>query len=97
MNAIRCPKCLSYNRMYQAPVGKVVRNTYATSGRVYDDCNACNGSGYLPTVVVDSIVKSFPERAEKILEELGWGGDHFYFRLGDLYVGVEAKDGYIHT
>jgi len=100
MNAIRCPKCIYNEQTYKAPLGKVVRNPGAVllNGRsVVDDCNACNGSGYIPAVVLDSIRKSFPKEAEDIIKSLRWSGDHYSFLRWDMYVGVEVKDGYIHT
>lgn len=100
MNATQCPKCKTHASIYSAPMGKVVRNPAALhNGVVYDDCNACNGTGYVPGVVVDSIV-SFartPERAREYLDALRWGGDHFSFMAHGMYVGVEVADGYLHT
>lgn len=101
MNATRCPKCLYDNQNRNAPLGKVVRNPYAAKdlAPVHDDCNACNGTGYVPGVVVDSIVRfarNDNEKAQKILSELRWSMDHFSFMAGIMYVGVET-DGYLHT
>jgi hypothetical protein len=101
MQATRCPKCIYYEQTHRAPLGKIVRNPYAREGSpVYDDCNACNGSGYIPMVVVDSIVKfarGDVKRAEQILVELKWHSDHFAFMAGNMYVGIEKEDGYLHT
>jgi len=97
-SAIRCPKCSYYERCYYAPLGKIVRNPSAgLKDAVFDDCNACDGTGYIPPVVLDSIKKSFPKRYEEIVSQLRWSQDHYSFMLGGMYVGVEVKDGYIHT
>jgi hypothetical protein len=48
-------------------------------------------------VVEQSIRRRYPDRAEQILADLKWAGDHFYFMLGTMYVGVEKNDGYMHT
>ena len=96
-NAIRCPKCISHERMYRAPLGKTVRNPYAASGNfMYDECDACNGTGYLPLLIIASIEKSFPNNAAEILGKLRWSGDHFSFDWHGIYVGVEV-DGYCHS
>lgn len=96
---IRCPKCASHMRMYSAPLGKIVRNPFAIGpGVVHDDCNACNGTGYVPGVVTKS-VRDFArdnESADKYLAALRWSGDHFSFNAHGMYVGVEL-DGYLHT
>lgn len=100
MQAIRCPKCKSQEALYNAPLGKVVRNPYATPGGVpvHDDCNACEGTGYVPTKVVESVVRfaRTPEKAAEILAALRWSYDHFSFDAHGMYVGVEV-DGYLHT
>jgi len=99
MDAIRCPKCSVQATIYNAPIGKVVRNPYASlSEAVHDDCNACNGSGYVPGVVLDSI-QSFArtqEKAKEYASNLRWSYDHFSFDAHGMYVGIEL-DGYLHT
>jgi hypothetical protein len=99
-NTIRCPKCSYYEQTYKAPLGKIVRNPAAllvnNGNGVVDDCNACNGSGYIPTVVLDSIKQAFPSMYDKIVSELRWSMDHYSFMLGEMYVGCEL-DGYIHS
>ena len=98
MNAIRCPRCIFHEQSYNAPLGKCVRNPYAALDKaVHDDCIACNGTGYVPTVVVESICKSFPNDAESIVKDLRWSMDHFSFVRWGMYIGVEVKDGYIHS
>ena len=49
-HTLRCPRCLYWEQFYQAPLCKEVRNPYASAelGRVYDDCRACSGTGYVP-------------------------------------------------
>lgn len=97
-NAIRCPKCPYHEQAYQAPLGKILRNPHANTGKiVWDDCNACNGTGYIPLVVLDSIRNSFPKSYEKIVKDLRWSMDHYSFVIHGMYVGVEVSDGYIHT
>ncbi len=76
-----CPTC--------AATGKV-------SKAVYDDCKACDGSGFVPDVVVNAIRNAFPNNADDILKELRWSMDHFSFTRWGMYVGVEC-DGYIHS
>jgi hypothetical protein len=78
-------------------MGKVVRNPYAKGTPVLDDCYACDGTGYVPDIVVSEIRRCFPEKAPRILSELRWSMDHFSFMLGGIYVGVEKNDGYIHS
>ena len=97
---IKCGKCSYYHEYENAPIGKdITRPNWAerSGKRVETDCNACNGTGNVPDVVINSIKKRYPEKAEKILSELKWGGDHYYFILDSLYVGCEVKDGYLHT
>lgn len=99
MNATRCPKCKTHATIYLAPMGKIVRNPEALhNGVVHDNCNACNGTGYVPGVVVDSIVKfaRTKERAQEYLDQLRWSYDHFSFNAHGMYVGCEP-DGYLHT
>jgi hypothetical protein len=49
-------------------------------------------------VVVEAIVKAWPEQAAEILPamERNHFGGHWYFNRWGMYVGVE-DDGYIHT
>lgn len=99
MDAIRCPRCKVQATIYNAPVGKVVRNPEAgLTNAVHDDCKACNGTGYIPGVVLDSITKFArdPVKAKEYAEALHWNYDHFGFKAGGMYVGVEC-DGYLHT
>jgi hypothetical protein len=97
MQAKRCPRCLNEEQAFNAPLGKVIRNPYAKQGSpVWDDCKACQGTGYVSTIVVNAIVQAFPDKAEKILSELRWSMDHFSFNLHGMYVGIEL-DGYIHS
>jgi hypothetical protein len=93
---INCPRCQYYADYYQAPKGKVIR-THAAGGRE-DDCSACEGKGVIPPQVIKSIERfaRTPERAQEILSQLRWSGDHFSFMAGNMYVGVEV-DGYLHT
>ena len=60
-------------------------------------CRACDGTGYIPIAVEGAIRNRYPDKAGIILSTLKWGGDHFYFMLGAMYVGVEKSDGHIHT
>lgn len=101
--ATRCPRCIHHERMYQAPLGKMIRNIYARveagSSAVHDDCKACNGTGYIPGKVTDSIVKFVKGdtyRASEILSRLAWSLDHFSFMSGGMYIGVETS-GYLHS
>ena len=103
MNPIRCPKCSYHQEQYQAPLGKIVRNPYASKDAgppVHDDCNACNGTGNIPEVVVASVTRfgerTSPEKAQEYLSQLRWSSDHYSFMCGGMYVGVET-DGYLHT
>lgn len=101
MNPIQCPKCSYHQTTFQAPKGKVVRNPEAIRfGAVYDDCNACNGTGNIPEAVVASVVRfgerTSPEKAQEYLSQLRWSSDHYSFMCGGMYVGVET-DGYLHT
>jgi hypothetical protein len=99
MNAIECPKCKVHASIYSAPRGKVVRNPEAgLKNAVHDDCNACNGSGYIPSVVIDSIVAfaRTKERAQEYLNGLRWSYDHFSFNAHGMYIGCEV-DGYLHS
>jgi hypothetical protein len=100
--SLRCPRCTYWEQFYQAPLGKEVRNPYASPelGRVYDDCRACSGTGYVPSVVLDSIKNSLPKQYDEIMADpnkLRWSGDHFSLHCGGMYVGVEVDDGYLHT
>lgn len=67
---------------------------------VYDDCNACDGTGNIPQAVVDSVTRfgerTSPEKAQEYLSNLRWSSDHYSFMVGSMYVGVET-DGYLHT
>jgi hypothetical protein len=99
MQAIRCPKCVTHEKLYNTPLGKIVRNPYADlTLAVHDTCNACDGTGYVPTAVVDSIVRFARDetRAAAYLSALRWSMDHFSFDACGMYVGVET-DGYLHT
>lgn len=51
----------------------------------------------IPNVVIESIKKSFPGSSDDILNSLKYNRDHFYFERWDMYVGVEEKDGFIHS
>lgn len=95
MNAVRCPKCLYHEQSFEAPLGKVARNPYALG--MWDDCNACEGTGYIPTKIVDAVVKAFPKEAEEIVSSLRWSSDHWSFVRWGMYIGIEPKDGYIHS
>lgn len=95
---MQCPRCKFDQDYYSAPKGKTLRNP-AAEGRVYDDCKACNGTGEVPTVVLESIRQSLPKVYAEILLDpamLRWSGDHYSFVTGGMYVGVEL-DGYLHT
>ena len=97
MNAIRCPRCLIHEQSYKAPLGQCIRNPYADLTKaVYDPCIACEGTGYVSTLVVESICNAFPKDPESILASLRWSGDHFSFIRWGMYIGVEL-DGYIHS
>lgn len=92
MDQFHCPRCKYYSECHKMSLGKELN----MRGECVD-CHACSGTGYIPSVVMESIRNSFPDKADKILSELKWGGDHFYFNLHDMYIGVEVKDGYIHS
>jgi hypothetical protein len=97
--AVDCPKCKYYKDYYQAPQGKIIRNPYAiANGVVYDDCNACNGTGFIPHVILDAITNfaSTDEKAKQYIADLRWSMDHFSFQCGGMYVGIEL-DGYMHS
>jgi hypothetical protein len=96
MSNITCPRCSVYSGQGY-PQGKVVRNPYAKGAPVFDDCPACDGTGYVPDIVESEIRRCFPEKAEDILKSLRWSSDHFSFMLCGIYVGVEKEDGYIHS
>lgn len=97
MSLISCPKCLYHEHSYKAPLGKVVRNPYADLTRaVYDDCNACEGSGYVPDLIIEAIRNTFPRSAQQCITGLRWSGDHWSFNIHGMYVGVE-RDGYVHS
>jgi hypothetical protein len=51
----------------------------------------------IPNVVSSSIKTAFPKDAKEILDSLRWNGDHWSFNRWGMYVGVEDRDGYIHT
>ena len=95
----KCGKCSYDAEFHSAPKGKIVRNKYAKGEPVFDDCNACNGTGEVPEVVLNS-VRRFSRgddiKAELYLSDLRWSGDHYSFMCGNMYVGVEV-DGYLHT
>ena len=67
---------------------------------MYDDCNACEGKGVIPQVVLDSVTafgeRHSRERAQEYIAALRWCGDHYSFMCGGLYVGIEV-DGHLHT
>jgi hypothetical protein len=99
MSARRCPKCIIHERLYNAPLGKIVRNPYANiANAVYDDCDACNGTGYIPMAVIDAIINFARtlERADEYISQLRWSYDHYSFDVHGLYVGIET-DGFLHT
>lgn len=100
MQNIRCPKCAYHYDNYHCPLGKIVRNPYAAKGSVpvHDNCNACEGTGYIPGKVIDSIIRFSRDsgRAQEYISGLRWSGDHYSFMVGSMYVGVEV-DGYLHT
>lgn len=108
MKVIQCPKCHYDASNYQAPKGKVIRNPYADlSKAIFDDCNACGGTGHVPEAVVMSIVNfamggpvqsaaSLNSKVDVYLASLRWSIDHFSFYVHGMYVGVEV-DGYLHT
>lgn len=50
----------------------------------------------IPDAVRDSIIKTWPDQAVAILEQIRPARDHWYFTRWGMYVGVEY-DGYIHT
>jgi hypothetical protein len=98
MDNIRCPRCLYHSQYDNAPLGKEPRKYNPTGDvAIYDDCYACSGTGYVQPVVINEIRRCFPDRADSIFANLKWGGDHFYFMLGNIYVGCEVKDGYCHS
>jgi hypothetical protein len=99
MSARRCPKCIIHERLYNAPLGKVVRNPYANiANAVHDDCDACNGTGYIPMIIIEAIENfaSTSERADEYISQLRWSYDHFSFTAHGIYIGIE-KDGYMHS
>ncbi len=96
-HAIRCPKCIFHCNSYNAPLGKVVRNPYAgLDNAMHDDCDACNGTGYVPGLIIDAIANAFPKSVNEILTNLRWSGDHYSFIVHGMYVGCEL-DGYVHS
>ena len=97
MSNIECPRCKYYSDFYNAPKGKVVRNPYASgSAYVFDNCDACSGTGNVPDVVVQAITDAFPKSCSSILAGLRWSTDHFSFVINGMYVGCEI-DGYLHS
>lgn len=52
--------------------------------------------GALPKVIVDAILKRWPDQAGEILPTVRQAYDHYYFERWGMYVGIEY-DGYIHT
>ncbi len=101
MRAKRCLKCKYHEDFYAAPLGKLARNPHGSEGTapVYDKCFACDGTGYIPTVILDSILRHTrgdEKRAEEIAASLRWQGDHYSFDCAGMYVGIEL-DGYMHT
>lgn len=95
---MQCPRCAYDQQFYKSPPGKVVRNPAALG--VWDDCQACNGTGSIPEVVLESIKNALPKQFAEIQADpklLRWSGDHYSFMCGGMYVGVEVKDGYLHT
>jgi hypothetical protein len=97
MKTIHCSRCKYYADYYNAPKGKVIRNPEALAyGCTYDDCNACEGTGELPSKIHDSIKLAFPNIYDNIISQVRWSGDHWSFSLHGMYVGIET-DGYIHS
>jgi hypothetical protein len=98
MTTIRCPRCLYHEQSYKTPLGKIVRNPHADLTKaVHDDCIACDGSGYIPELILDAVRSAFPKSADEIIPTIRWSMDHWSFILGGgLYVGIE-RDGYVHS
>jgi hypothetical protein len=67
-------------------------------------CKACDGTGEMPEVIVESLEKYCGQHEgvtmEWMIENLKNGIDHFYFWRHNMYHGVEFAGnnrGYIHT
>lgn len=95
----RCPRCEYDRDCNAAPLGKVLNSRWIINiinainelDPKWIDCKACNGTGFIPAVVIAGIKKSFPNVTEIALSTLKWDMDHFYFiRLG-IYTGVELS------
>lgn len=52
----------------------------------------------IPAVIVNSIWRSFPNEAKRILVTLHWSNlnECFFFERWETYIGIE-RDGYIHS
>jgi hypothetical protein len=90
-----------HEQVYRAPIGKVVRNPamlILDGTAIVDDCVACNGSGYVPEKIVESVMNfaRTPERAQEYLNALKWNHDHYSFNCRGIYVGIES-DGFLHS
>lgn len=49
-----------------------------------------------PMAVVRAMRRKHGAEADKFLAMLRWAGDHWFYHLGNMYLGVEP-DGYIHS
>lgn len=62
------------------------------------DCEKCKGVGTVPKPDYSEVVLDQMQNGRRLAApvEAGWGGDHYFFISGGMYVGVEL-DGYAHT
>jgi hypothetical protein len=51
---------------------------------------------FLPWAVMSAMRRKHGEEADKFMAKLKWAGDHWFYTLHRMYVGVEP-DGHIHT
>jgi hypothetical protein len=103
MSKYHCPRCEFDRSSLGAPLGKIVRRVAWTEedgtsieSKQYEDCKACNGTGFIPDAVIAGIQKTFPNVTEMALSTLKWDMDHYYFIRFDCYIGVEL-DGHCHS
>lgn len=87
-----CPKCKGQH-VHGAPLGKIARNPYSAE-KFYDECPACHGLGHVTAAVIAGIMSRYGEKTQEIVSQLNGGGDHYYFHVSGMYVGVEWSEGY---
>ena len=76
----------------------MTQKAQVTLPRVLEQIGRNAGEDLIPRAVLDSILKSYPDQAVEILQDLHHShtNDCYFFHRWGMYVGVEY-DGYIHT